>query len=68
MIDGETGVFFHDQSPEAVNQAVDRFEGIEFDPTRARENAERFDFDVFANQIRAFVESKREQYESDFFR
>jgi len=68
VIDGETGVFFHDQSPEAVNQAVDRFEGIEFDPTRARENAERFDFDVFANQIRAFVESKREQYESDFFR
>jgi glycosyltransferase involved in cell wall biosynthesis len=68
VIEGETGVFFHAQTPEAVREAVDRFETLEFDSNRIRENAERFDSEVFASQIRAFVEAKRDQYEDTFFR
>jgi len=67
VIDGETGVFFHEQTPEALNEAIDRFETIDFDPARARRNAERFDFAVFEKQIRAFVEDRHEQYEGDFY-
>ncbi len=67
VIDGETGVFFHEQSGDAVNEALDRFEEIDFDPARARRNAERFDFEVFAKQMRSFVEAKHEQYEDDFY-
>ena len=68
VIDGETGVFFHEQSPEAVSEAVERFESLEFDSKRIRANAERFDSEVFASRIRAFVEAKRDQYEEEFFR
>lgn len=68
VIDGVTGLFFHEQSPDAVNEAVERFERSEFDPRRARENAERFGAEVFAAQIRSLVEAKREEYVNTFFR
>ena len=68
VIDGETGVFFHAQSPEALSEALDKFEAQEFDPGRVRENAERFDSKVFAERIRSYVEQKRDQYEDTFFR
>jgi len=68
VIDGETGVFFHAQSPEALSEALEKFEAQEFDPGRVRENAERFDSKVFAERIRSYVEQKRDQYEDTFFR
>ncbi|MFT5444592.1 MAG: glycosyltransferase involved in cell wall biosynthesis [Myxococcota bacterium] len=68
VIEGETGVFFHEQTPQALSQAVDRFEEIEFDADRARQNAERFDTEVFAERMRSFVTAKRDQYEDDFFK
>lgn len=42
--EGETGVFFHSQTPEAVAAAVERFEAMEagLDRRRIRRNAERF--------------------------
>ncbi|MBW2389487.1 MAG: glycosyltransferase, partial [Deltaproteobacteria bacterium] len=67
VIEGATGVFFHAQTPEAVSEAVGRFESLEFDSKRIRENAERFDSEIFASRIRAFVEAKHEQYEETFF-
>jgi glycosyltransferase involved in cell wall biosynthesis len=65
--DGETGVFFHSQTPEALLDAVERFEQLEFDATLARENAEHFDSESFARRIRESVEQKSEEYVETFF-
>ena len=68
VIDGKTGVFFHEQDATALREALERFEEIEFDSARIRANAERFDSDVFSNRISAFVEAKHNEYENTFFR
>ncbi len=44
VIPGETGLFFNEQSPEALCEAVEQFEsGATFDPLVIRSNAKRFD-------------------------
>lgn len=60
VIDGETGVFFYEQTPDALISAVNRFEVMEdvFSPERIRENVERFDVSVFVERFRSFVMSK----------
>ena len=68
VVEGETGVFFDDQSTEAVREAVDKFETIEFDPVHIRKNAERFDTKIFEKRIRDFVDAKRHEYQETFFR
>ena len=68
VIDGETGLFFHEQSPAALREALGRFETLEFDTARLRANAAQFDSEVFSKRIRAFVEAKHDEYEDTFFR
>ena len=65
---GETGVFFDSQTPEAIREAVATFEGCQFDPAAARQNALRFSPEAFAENMRAFISSKREEYMETFFR
>jgi glycosyltransferase involved in cell wall biosynthesis len=49
VLDGETGLFFQEQTPASVAAAVRRFEDQEgsFDPFRIRMNAERFSAAAF---------------------
>lgn len=67
VIDGETGVFFDEQSPKAIAEAVRRFESIEgtFEPFEIRENAERFHTDVFLRKMDAIIEHAMENVRSD---
>lgn len=53
--EGATGVFFPDQTPEALADAVLGFESLGFDADRLRENARRFTKDVFFEGIRTEV-------------
>ena len=51
-----TGLFFEEQSPEALNAAIEEFEREDiFDPQAARENALRFDRSVFKEQMRNYI-------------
>jgi glycosyltransferase involved in cell wall biosynthesis len=43
VVDGATGVLFDEQTVEALADAIQTFEGMSFDPTICRRNAERFD-------------------------
>jgi glycosyltransferase involved in cell wall biosynthesis len=54
-----TGVFFEEQSAEAIADAVRRFEVVAptITPENCRVNAERFDATKFREQIRSFVET-----------
>lgn len=60
VADGVTGLFFHSQTPEAICEAVEKFETLEhtFDPERIRAHAMNFGTDVFKRKFRAYVEAK----------
>ena len=55
-----TGVFFHEQRPEALVEAIRYFESHqhEFHPVDIREHARSFDRQRFRVKIRGFVESR----------
>jgi glycosyltransferase involved in cell wall biosynthesis len=55
ILEGETGLFFREQSPEALVEAVERFEGLAFEPLQMRRNAERFSNERFKQELSEFV-------------
>ncbi len=59
--EGETGLFFAEQSPESVCDAVERFTGLSFDPEHIRAHAATFDKAVFHEQIGALVRQGAER-------
>lgn len=58
VVEGATGAFFYEQSPEALAAAVKKFDSLEFDPKKIRKHAEKFDVEVFKRKIKDFVEEK----------
>ncbi len=55
--EGVSGIFFDEQTPEAVMEAVGRFDGMSFDRNRIREQALPFDKEAFKRRIREYVEA-----------
>jgi glycosyltransferase involved in cell wall biosynthesis len=56
IIDGETGVFFSEQTAESVEDAIGRFESLPpFSPFLARKNAERFSQERFRSEFLEIV-------------
>lgn len=57
VIDNVTGVFFNEQNPKAVVEAIERFERIEdkFSPQKIRKNAEKFSVERFREQFQTFI-------------
>jgi glycosyltransferase involved in cell wall biosynthesis len=55
--DGETGLFFNQQTVESIIDAVQRFESrtVPFDPLIVRAQAERFSIDHFRKSFTSFV-------------
>lgn len=58
VVDGVTGLFFREQSPAALGEAVEQFEKTAFDKQLIREHARQFDAARFAEQMQAFVTAK----------
>ena len=66
--DGKTGMFFHEQTPEAVIEAVNKFEAMgeqPFAPEDCRKWAEGFSEERFRREIREFVEEKYEAFKKN---
>lgn len=55
VVEGETGVFFNEQTAESLIGAIEEFESLSFDRRTLRRHAEKFDRSVFASRIREFV-------------
>lgn len=53
-----TAIFFEHQTKESLTEAIELFEGLEFDPAFIRAHAETFDESRFVEKIKAFVASK----------
>jgi glycosyltransferase involved in cell wall biosynthesis len=58
VIEGVTGTFFLEQTPDSLVEAVKRFQDMKFDPKTIRNHAENFDEDVFKSRIKEFVENE----------
>lgn len=56
MRDGETGVFFDRQTPEALMAAVRRMERMTCDPQTIAAQSRGFDRDIFRRKIKDYVE------------
>jgi glycosyltransferase involved in cell wall biosynthesis len=58
VVDGVTGTFFHEQTPESLSGAIRRLDETAFDPAAIRTHAEKFDVGVFKSSLFAFVEEQ----------
>ncbi len=56
--DGESGLFFHEQTVEALIAALEQFETMAFDPGAVRANAERFSIARFRRELSDFIQAK----------
>jgi glycosyltransferase involved in cell wall biosynthesis len=56
IIDGETGTFFDDATPESLAAALHAFDQSKFDPEKLRLHAERFAPEQFIQKLRTIVE------------
>ena len=65
---GKTGLFFYEQTPEAIVEAVNKFEAMgnqPFSPKNCREWAEGFSEERFKREIKEFVEEKYNDFKKN---
>lgn len=65
---GKTGLFFDEQTPEAIVEAVNRFEAMgsqPFAPADCRKWSEGFSEERFKREIKEFVEDKYEEFKKN---
>lgn len=64
VIYGKTGVFFHEQTPEHLINAVKDFEDHrdDFDPHEIRKNAARFSRERFEVEFREYMQEKLDEF------
>lgn len=58
VVDGLTGLFFYEQTPEALAQVVQNFQADQFDPLLIRRHAETFDIRHFQRRIAQFIAAR----------
>lgn len=58
VIDGVTGLLFHNQSTESLKEAIIKFEKREWSTDKIRNNAKRFGKQIFQNAMLRFVKKK----------
>jgi glycosyltransferase involved in cell wall biosynthesis len=58
IIDGGTGVLFHEQTAESLGRALEQVEELQFDPALLRENALRFSAGVFRSRLGQWLASE----------
>jgi glycosyltransferase involved in cell wall biosynthesis len=64
IVEGQTGLFFHEQTIEALIEAIRQFESMSFDPTVIRANAERFSAERFKQELGDFIAQKWQEFKS----
>lgn len=67
VVDGVTGLHFHEQSAEAIRAVVEKFEAYPqvFEPAQLRAHADRFSTREFRRQFRTFVEARWEEHRAE---
>jgi glycosyltransferase involved in cell wall biosynthesis len=55
IIENATGIFFDDQTPDSLGDAIDRFERQRWNPSLLRQHAEGFSVEIFQDRFRSFL-------------
>ncbi len=65
VVDGTTGLLFHEQTPESLIAAIESFEtrAGSFSPAACRANAERFSIDRFRREFTDFLAAQWQRFE-----
>ncbi|MBI2626679.1 MAG: glycosyltransferase [Parcubacteria group bacterium] len=56
VIEDKTGLFFDDQTPESLKNAIIKFESMKFDPEQIRLHALKWDKSIFQTKIKKYIE------------
>ena len=62
VIDGKTGIFFHEKSALALVEAIKRFEKMKFDPSFIRKHALTFGDTVYRRKMESYVDEHWLEY------
>uniref|UniRef100_A0A7C4YHB0 Glycosyltransferase family 4 protein n=1 Tax=candidate division WOR-3 bacterium TaxID=2052148 RepID=A0A7C4YHB0_UNCW3 len=64
MIEGKTGLFFDEQTPEAIIDAVKKFKDMKFKKEDLINNAKKFDKKIFEKKIKDFIMEKYRKFKN----
>jgi glycosyltransferase involved in cell wall biosynthesis len=62
IIENKTGIFFDAQNVNSLNQAIDKYYDIEFNPKEIKEHADQFSKESFKKQIKDFIAKKYNEF------
>lgn len=62
VIEGQTGIFFREQTPVALAEAIRQLDDFQFDPAAIRQHAMRFDRAEFERQLADLIKVKCERF------
>jgi glycosyltransferase involved in cell wall biosynthesis len=65
VVEGETGTFFREQTPESVVEAMKRLGTMQFDPAKVRKHAEKFSEARFIREMRELVDRELAKRQPD---
>ena len=60
VIEGKTGVFFDEQTADALVMAIKNFHLFDFNPAEIRRHAEQFSVENFQQKIREFIQAHKQ--------
>ena len=64
--EGETGVFFNEQTANSLAEAVKKFDPSKFNPKLIRQHALKFDKQIFKKKIKDFIEKSYHDYRNRY--
>jgi glycosyltransferase involved in cell wall biosynthesis len=65
MEEDKMGVFFDEQSPEAIIKAAHKFEKMSFNPEYIRSKVLKFDREIFKEKMKEIIESETEKHKNN---
>ena len=65
MKEGESGMFFYNQTPEDIIAAVKKFKNSDYNPATIRESVLKFDKEIFKAKIKEYIEKELEKFKAD---
>ncbi|HRY82088.1 MAG TPA: glycosyltransferase [Candidatus Moranbacteria bacterium] len=62
MEEGKTGIFFENQTPEDLAEAIRKFKNSDYDPEYIRSKVLKFDKSLFKAKIKEYIEKELEEF------
>jgi len=62
VIEGKTGLFLREQTPEAIVKAVEKFYNFSWQPEEVRKQAEKFSVEKFKKEMSDFISAEYEKF------